>query len=120
MYSDADSFVRCLIKVPNSLQIEPLSEENRKACFTGNTLDIERTSNVFAARLAGSDEYDLSGTSLELSELPLKSNVSRVSNKRIDTSNKPIDCTWFSDVVRMGNGDPHQNYIHTQLSVSVD
>ncbi|OBT58266.1 hypothetical protein VE04_01564 [Pseudogymnoascus sp. 24MN13] len=109
MYSDDDSFVRCLIKVPNSLQTEPLSKENRKACFTRGTLDMERASNVHAAQLAGSDEYDLGRTSLEVSEPPLKSNVSR-------TGNELIDCTWFSDVVPIGNGDPHQNYLHTQLS----
>lgn len=112
MYSDADSFVRCLIKVPNSLQTKPLSAENSKACFTRGTLDMETTSNVFAARLAGSKEYDLSETSLSMFEHPPKANVRGTSG-----ANGPPDCSWHSDVVLIGNGDPHQNYLHTQLSV---
>jgi hypothetical protein len=112
MYSDADSFVRCLIKVPNSLQAKPLSAENSKACFTRGTLDMETTSNIFAARLAGSKEYDLSEISLLTSEHPLKANVRGTSG-----ANGPPDCSWHSDVVLIGNGDPHQNYLHTQLSV---
>ncbi|OBT50139.1 hypothetical protein VE04_09639, partial [Pseudogymnoascus sp. 24MN13] len=113
MYSDADSFVRCLIKVPNSLQAKPLSAENSKDCFTRGTLDMETTSNVFAARLAGSKEYDLSETSLSMSEHPPKANVRGTSG-----ANGPPDCSWHSDVVLIGNGDPHQNYLHTQLSPS--
>ncbi|OBU00747.1 hypothetical protein VE01_01192 [Pseudogymnoascus verrucosus] len=112
MYSDADSFVRCSIKVPNSLQAKPLSAENSKACFTRGTLDMETTSNIFAARLAGSKEYDLSEISLSTSEHPPKSNVRGTSG-----ANGPPDCAWHSDVVLIGNGDPHQNYLHTQLSV---
>ncbi|KFZ06545.1 hypothetical protein V501_07314 [Pseudogymnoascus sp. VKM F-4519 (FW-2642)] len=114
MYSDVDSFVRCSIKVPNSLQAKPLSAENSKACFTRGTLDMETTSNVFAARLAGSKEYDLSETSLSMSEHPPKANVRGTSG-----ANGPPDCSWHSDVVLIGNGDPHQNYLHTQLSIPI-
>ncbi|KFY33804.1 hypothetical protein V494_07306 [Pseudogymnoascus sp. VKM F-4513 (FW-928)] len=115
IYGDEDSFVRCSIKVPNSLQTKPLTAENTKACFTRGTLDTETTSNAIVARHAGSKEYDLDETSLSMSEHRPNSFVRGTSS-----ANGPPDCSWRSDVVLIGNGDPHQNYRHTQLTIPID
>ncbi|KAL5322047.1 hypothetical protein ACEPPN_010015 [Leptodophora sp. 'Broadleaf-Isolate-01'] len=117
MYNDLDSFVRCSIEVPETLQLAPLSKKSLKECFVRGTLDMERTSHIFAAQLEGSDEYLVNSVSLDIPELLPEARI--VNTTTWNTTEKRADCNaWSKGVVRIGDGDPHQNYLNTQISVS--
>ncbi|KAH7397728.1 hypothetical protein BKA64DRAFT_623698 [Cadophora sp. MPI-SDFR-AT-0126] len=49
------------------------------------------------------------------------SNLQDLEFKLTNTSEGRADCNlWTKGVVRIGDGDPHQNYLHTQLSENIN
>ncbi|PVH86353.1 hypothetical protein DL98DRAFT_567755 [Cadophora sp. DSE1049] len=115
MYNDLDSFVRCSIEVPETLRLAPLSEKSLVECFARGTVDMERTSHIFASQLEGSDDYSVNSVAVDL--LP---EVGNTNTTVWNTTEKRADCNaWTKGVVRIGNGDPHQNYLNTQISENI-
>lgn len=108
MYNDVQAFVNCKALIPANLRLAPLSK--RDTCLKGK-------------RSVESSEYDLENVSLGFttasfnSTTPIPQIVERAEERptieeRQRNCDRLVRETW-----RIGDGNPHQNWFHQQLSV---
>lgn len=102
-YNDVESFILCAVPLPTSLPLTPISNGEKASCFnSGNTPSLEA---AFRSILAQNKAPETGMTDID--DLPML-------HKRQTACGQ-----WSSDTQVVGDGDPHQNYLHTQLSVSI-
>ncbi|RYP03435.1 hypothetical protein DL764_005151 [Monosporascus ibericus] len=103
MYDDAGIFVSCDATLPASLELNPLDKRDEPACFANNTPTLQ--SHKIAIMEGASAPLALTNVNLtdaeELAAL----------EKRQGAYGPWSATTW-----KVGNGNPHQNYFHKQLS----
>jgi hypothetical protein len=105
-YNDVESFILCAVSLPASLPLTPISNVEKKNCFnSGKSPSLQAT---FRSILAQSEAPETEGTNIiQRNELP-------TLHKRQAPCGQ-----WSPSTQMVGDGDPHQNYLHTQLSVSI-
>jgi hypothetical protein len=90
MYHGEEAYVDCLVPQPDSLKLAEIASDSRKDCFTGS---------AFPIKLGGHVQSDKRQANLQSrGEIP--------------------DRTTFRTEI-IGDGNPHQNYYHKQLSVCI-
>ncbi|CAL5868549.1 uncharacterized protein PFLUO_LOCUS2776 [Penicillium psychrofluorescens] len=103
-YNDVESFILCAVPLPTSLPLTPISNGEKASCFnSGNTPSLEA---AFRSILAQNKAPETGMTDID--DLPML-------HKRQTACGQ-----WSSDTQVVGDGDPHQNYLHTQLSENVN
>lgn len=113
MYNDVESFMTCAVPVPVSLLMTSKRKGTavssghgrKKTCFNSKeTPSLHRAYNAILAQ----------------NEAPAITNVTR-KNERLPPHKRqvPVCDNWTPGTSMVGNGNPHQNYLNTQLSVSI-
>ncbi|KAJ5612751.1 hypothetical protein N7510_005945 [Penicillium lagena] len=104
-YNDVESFILCAVPLPTSLPLTPVSNGEKASCF--NSGNIPSLQAAFRTILAQNKAPETETTNIvQRNEMPM--------HKRQAPCGQ-----WSSSTQIVGDGDPHQNYLHTQLSVSV-
>lgn len=112
MYNQEQAFVNCKALVPTTLQLMPLLK--RENCFAKRSDSTVHGSG-----------FDLEQISLAVANEPVYNEVAMAQPvvEALDvapiTKRQPDPCDRFTRGTDMiGNGNPHQNWFHQQLSVS--
>lgn len=102
VYSDAQTYTACTVILPESLDLAPVSKTD--GCFTkGASPVFENTIGLI--------------TTAQSTPLHPLENVT-IANRGLEERQGACG-TWSSYTAPVGNGNPHQNYYNTQLSVSI-
>jgi hypothetical protein len=103
IYNDAESFTICSMQVPASLPFTSIDGE-KNTCF--NSGEIPSLQRAYSSILAQNEGHAMR-------------NITQKNERSPPRKRDPYgicdnyDTTWL-----VGDGDPHQNYLDTQLSVS--
>ncbi|RYP43800.1 hypothetical protein DL768_009661 [Monosporascus sp. mg162] len=104
MYDDAGIFLSCDATLPAFLELNPLDKRDEPTCFANNSLTLQ------------SHEIAMMGG---VASAPLAlTNVSQTNAEALTALEKRQGAcgAWSATTWPVGNGDPHQNYWHQQLS----
>ncbi|KAH7263769.1 hypothetical protein BKA59DRAFT_449962 [Fusarium tricinctum] len=103
--------VNCVVPVKGlGADPKPLAKRSLRECFPDGPLEVAKAMDVFEGKVDG--------------EIPSEvlSQVSELSQKEIDDAVKAAGLSkrqcgqWFTQTRPVGNGNPHQNPLHIQLS----
>ncbi|RYP57212.1 hypothetical protein DL770_010717 [Monosporascus sp. CRB-9-2] len=103
IYDDAEIFVSCDATLPTSLELNPLDKRDEPPCFANNTPTLQ--SHEIAMMEGASAPLALTKVS------PTNAEALAALEKRQGACGAWSATTWL-----IGDGNPHQNYWHQQLS----
>jgi len=99
MFNHLETLVRCNAAVPASIEATS-STTNVPSCFSDSNPSLHRS--------AASLSHGISAPGV----------TERTTRREGLPVDKRQTCTWYEVTNRVGDGDPHQNYLDKQLSVS--
>ena len=102
--------VHCVIPVPISLDLKPLNKRGLTECFPDGPLSISRAMAVLDGRVATNISSQLDHPEMDQTRQDVA--------KRMNVDKRQRQCGFYDRTELVGNGDPHQNPLHIQLSVS--
>ncbi|KAJ5825876.1 hypothetical protein N7474_003014 [Penicillium riverlandense] len=106
-YNDVESFILCAVSLPASLPLTPIRSRDKTSCFSsGNTPSLQA---IFRSILAQNKAPETEITNI----------IQRDEPPTLHKRQAPCG-QWSSSTQIVGDGDPHQNYLHTQLSENVN
>lgn len=110
--SETELVVNCIVSVPGSVELKPLGKRDLKTCFPDGPLEVTQAMDVFEGKVEPESPSDV--TPAELSQAEVDEFVKK---NHLDKRQTPCGI-WSSQTRRVGNGNPHQNPLNIQLSVS--
>lgn len=118
VYDQDESYVICdNIPLPASLQLNPIAKRDNAGCFT-QTINARGLQKVAEAlhfnedSFPTEDHFSLDGQ-FETASLATLEPEKSLEERQFGPCNQ-----WVKKTQLVGNGNPHQNYWHKQLSVS--
>jgi hypothetical protein len=107
LYNNAGAFTTCNASIPVSLQVTALGERSLPGYFTNSAISNLKKAYKSIRTANSSPEPAIA----QLNETVQRANDSLHARQ--------YTCSqWSSGTSRVGDGNPHQNYWHKQLSVS--
>ncbi|KAJ5601794.1 hypothetical protein N7510_011328 [Penicillium lagena] len=105
IYNEAESFTVCSMQVPASLPFTPISDGDMEKCFDSG--EIPSLKRAYKSILAQQEGHAMT-------------NVTRKNESPSPHKRDPYGmCDNYDTTWMVGDGNPHQNYLDTQLSVSI-
>jgi hypothetical protein len=107
MYNNVESFTACNISVPASLELTPLGKKDNINCFTDGTIpSFQKVASLIPTASAS---------------VPLIPEMTNLTAKEValPMEKRQNDCPWSETTILVGDGNPHQNYYYSQLSVRI-
>ncbi|ROT43788.1 hypothetical protein SODALDRAFT_306056 [Sodiomyces alkalinus F11] len=114
--SETELVINCIVPVPGSLQLRSLEKRSLAECFPDGPLEVSQSMDIFEGKVEaaeGAIEFDFPELNqTQIDEIVRREDLNSKFNKR-----QTAGCdNWVSDTRRVGNGNPHQNPWHIQLS----
>jgi hypothetical protein len=109
--SNDEVVVSCEVPVPSSLKLQSLSKRDLQDCFPRGPVELSR---LLAALESDST---VTSTNVAASSVPETRDIAAGA---VGKRQGNICGIWTSNTRLVGNGNPHQNPLHIQLSVSPD
>jgi hypothetical protein len=104
IYNEAESFTICSMQVPASLPFTPINDGEMGKCF--NSGEIPSLQRAYNSVVAQNEGHAMTNVTQKESPSPRKRDPYGICEN--------YQTTWM-----VGDGNPHQNYLDTQLSVSI-
>lgn len=101
VFNDVEMYMTCTATVPSSLQLTPISKRDSTNCFQSGSPGLQMTANAM-----------LNGAAP-----PPAGNITARKAEAINKRQAPCG-SWTGETQIVGDGNPHQNYLLKQLSVS--
>ncbi|CAJ0555381.1 Ff.00g054460.m01.CDS01 [Fusarium sp. VM40] len=107
--------VNCVVPVKGlGADLKPLAKRSLRECFPDGPLEVAKAMDIFEGKVDGEIPSDV------------PSKVPKLSQKEIDDAVKKAGLSkrqcgqWFTRTRPVGNGNPHQNPLHIQLSEGIE
>lgn len=110
--SETELVVNCVVSLPGSVDLKPLGKRGLKTCFPDGPLEVTQAMDVFEGKVEEESPPDVAPAELSQDEVD-----KFVKENHLDKRQTPCGI-WSSQTRRVGNGNPHQNPLNIQLSVS--
>jgi hypothetical protein len=101
MYNLLETLVRCTTSIPASMAKASSSKIEVPNCFSEHTPVLHRSAASQENQVAAPEPRDFS----------LKPETRPIDSRQ-------LTCTWYEVTTLVGDGNPHQNFLDKQLSVS--
>ena len=108
LHDDVETVVNCEVTVPDAFNLAPLSRRSFPECMSKRSTSTAEAGSGLEAVLEGFQRKP--------TFLPLDQPLSPPDNSTLEE--RQICSVHSKGTVRVGNGNPHQNPLHIQLSVS--
>ncbi|KAF5563176.1 hypothetical protein FNAPI_2804 [Fusarium napiforme] len=109
--------VNCVVRVKGlGEDLKPLAKRSLRECFPDGSLGVAKAMDVFEGKVDGEIPSDVLSQVPELSQEEIDDYV-----KTAGLSKRQTGCgNWVTQTRPVGNGNPHQNPLHIQLSEAME